>query len=264
MMSRPKSNVELLTEGAKYIQRAKKARREQIEEIKFDDEARREWLTGFSKRKKAKAEEKKVRAKERDHQAHLKERREARAELRKKAAENVKSVRRAMGLEDISDYESEDDEKDNQAGPSRTKAVEEEEYSDEENLATVTIEEDFDPSSVSLKDSRRFANSNSQSPGPDAHGEERQSEIKEMEKQRPKVKMLPPSSAKLQKIREKKKEEKKKSTSMETAAERRKGRIFEAQRRTKKASLARDREGGSKRGGKGGTRGKGRGGKSRR
>jgi hypothetical protein len=35
----------------------------------------REWLTGFSKRKKAKIEEKRSRAKERDHQAHLDERR---------------------------------------------------------------------------------------------------------------------------------------------------------------------------------------------
>ena len=36
-----KSNVALLTEGQSYIQRAKKARREQIEEIKFDHDARR-------------------------------------------------------------------------------------------------------------------------------------------------------------------------------------------------------------------------------
>lgn len=35
----------------------------------------REWLTGFSKRKKAKIDEKRTRAKERDHQAHLDERR---------------------------------------------------------------------------------------------------------------------------------------------------------------------------------------------
>ena len=39
-----KSNIALLTEGQSYIQRAKKARREQIEEIKFDDETRRSVL----------------------------------------------------------------------------------------------------------------------------------------------------------------------------------------------------------------------------
>ena len=38
--SKPKSNVALLTEGQGYIQRAKKERRDQVEEIKFDDVAR--------------------------------------------------------------------------------------------------------------------------------------------------------------------------------------------------------------------------------
>ena len=42
-----KSNVALLTEGQSYIHRAKKARREQIEEIKFDDESRRSVVHAF-------------------------------------------------------------------------------------------------------------------------------------------------------------------------------------------------------------------------
>jgi hypothetical protein len=70
----PKSNVELLTEGASYIQRAKRARKDQIAEVKFDDDARREWLTGFSKRKKAKTDERRARAKERERKEHLEER----------------------------------------------------------------------------------------------------------------------------------------------------------------------------------------------
>lgn len=37
----PKSNVALLTEGAAYIRRAKKARQDQVEEVKWDDEGRR-------------------------------------------------------------------------------------------------------------------------------------------------------------------------------------------------------------------------------
>ena len=36
----PKSNIALLTEGAGYIQRAKKARQDQVESVKFDDAAR--------------------------------------------------------------------------------------------------------------------------------------------------------------------------------------------------------------------------------
>jgi ribosomal RNA-processing protein 17 len=73
-MSGKRSNVELLTEGASYIQRAKKARKDQVEAVKFDDDARREWLTGFSKRKKAKADERRQKAKERDRKEHLEER----------------------------------------------------------------------------------------------------------------------------------------------------------------------------------------------
>lgn len=36
-----RSNVSLLTEGERYFQRAKRARQDQIDEIKFDDTARR-------------------------------------------------------------------------------------------------------------------------------------------------------------------------------------------------------------------------------
>jgi ribosomal RNA-processing protein 17 len=45
--SSKKSNIALLTEGQAYIQRAKKARKEQVEEIKFDDEARRSVQCGM-------------------------------------------------------------------------------------------------------------------------------------------------------------------------------------------------------------------------
>ncbi|WVR05403.1 hypothetical protein IAU60_002418 [Kwoniella sp. DSM 27419] len=262
MSSKTKSNVALLTEGADYIRRAKKARREQVEEIKFDDEARREWLSGFSKRKKAKADEKRARAKERDHQAHLDERRKARAELRQKAAENMKSVRRAMGLDEVSDAGEDDSDADGlpEAGPSRPKeAFEEAEFSDEDQLATVTIMEDFDPSSVQAFQAGR----SSTSPQPEGSAAAGSAAAKPKRT----VPLLPPSSGRAQKARkalEKKKEEKKerkKSTSMETASERRKGREMEARRRTQKASLAMEREGRTRglKGGRGKARGRGRG-----
>ncbi|WVQ98903.1 hypothetical protein IAU59_006034 [Kwoniella sp. CBS 9459] len=262
-----KSNIALLTEGADYIRRAKKARKEQVEEIKFDDEARREWLTGFSKRKKAKADEKRTRAKERDRQAHLDERRKARAELRQKAAENMRSVRRAMGLDEDEDDEDEDNQDASSAGPSKISAskaakaaeIEEAEYSDEDQLATVTIMEDFDPSSAPAPTYPR----SSLSPDPEATA----ADAPVQPEKKKKLPFLPPSSGRLAKAKEKKKEAvkkaPKKSTSMETASERRKGREMEARRRTKKASLAMDREGkkrGLQKGGKGrgGAKGKGR------
>ena len=62
------------------------------------DAHRREFLTGFRKRKQARIEERRQNAKKRDHEEHLAERREARRELKKRAEENVRQVRLAMGL----------------------------------------------------------------------------------------------------------------------------------------------------------------------
>ena len=85
------NNVALLTRSHKAIAAKKKARREQIKEITFDDEARRyvfhlysflssfflrEFLTGFHKRKLAKKEAARGRAKEREKQERLEARRE--------------------------------------------------------------------------------------------------------------------------------------------------------------------------------------------
>ncbi|ODN83274.1 hypothetical protein L202_01446 [Cryptococcus amylolentus CBS 6039] len=246
--SKQKSNVALLTEGASYIQRAKKARKDQVEEIKFDDEARREWLTGFSKRKKAKVEEKRSRAKEREKQEHLDERKKARKELRERAAANVKSVRQAMGLVD----ESEDEDENNEAGPSSAPVDEEEEFSDDDQIATVTITEDFDPTTTSSFIPTR----SSQSPAPE-QVEAPAPEVK-------KVKMLPPSSKRAQKALDKKKAQSKdgkkvgRTTSMETKAERRKGKEIESRKRGKKAALAMERRGGKTSSTRGKPKGKGR------
>lgn len=47
-----------------------------MEKVVFDDDARREYLTGFSKRKKAKVEEKRERARKREKEDHLAQRRQ--------------------------------------------------------------------------------------------------------------------------------------------------------------------------------------------
>ncbi|WVN86675.1 uncharacterized protein L203_101847 [Cryptococcus depauperatus CBS 7841] len=225
-----KSNVALLTEGAVYIQRAKKARREQVEEIKFDDEARRDWLTGFSKRKKVKTEERKTRAIERERQEHLEERRQARKDMRERAAENVKSVRIAMGLAP-EDEESE-------AGPSKAKEnKQEQEFSDEEQIATVTITEDFDPSAPTF-----YSRSTSLSPNAANNLGEGVDEKKVEAKLG--SSLLPPSSKRAQKKNSKKKE--KETKSMETKAERRRGKELEARKRDKKTSLALEKHGKSR------------------
>jgi hypothetical protein len=45
------NNIERLTAGKRTADKKKKARQNQIQEIKWDENARREFLTGFHKRK---------------------------------------------------------------------------------------------------------------------------------------------------------------------------------------------------------------------
>ena len=89
------SNLAVLTKSHNIIAAKKKAKKEQLKEIVFDDAARRwtrsffaqllpltllfrEFLTGFHKRKVQKKEEAKKKAKEREKQERLEARREVR------------------------------------------------------------------------------------------------------------------------------------------------------------------------------------------
>lgn len=87
------SNIAVLTRAHSVVAAKKRAKREQIKEVLFDDDARRhlfrssfsvtalttphrEFLTGFHKRKLAKAEAARAKAKEREKQERLETRRE--------------------------------------------------------------------------------------------------------------------------------------------------------------------------------------------
>ncbi|WFD44194.1 hypothetical protein MPSI1_002860 [Malassezia psittaci] len=102
------------------------------EEVAFDEDARREYLTGFSKRK----QQRKQHAEE-VRQARIREeikqsRRDAAQARKEQAAENVRAERRALGL--LSD--DDDDE------PQPDSALHEEhDFEDEERLAHVTVQE---------------------------------------------------------------------------------------------------------------------------
>ncbi|KAF8806439.1 hypothetical protein BYT27DRAFT_7167731 [Phlegmacium glaucopus] len=135
------NNIAILTQSHKAIAAKKKAKRDQIKEIVFDDEARREFLTGFHKRKLAKAEAARSKAKEREKQERLEARREQRRMLREQAIENAAQVEKAYGaLVDSNEKEW--------TGISANDNERDEEYEDEEMLATVTVIEDFDPDTI--------------------------------------------------------------------------------------------------------------------
>ncbi|KAL4250007.1 RRP17 family protein [Abortiporus biennis] len=142
------SNLHFLTNSHKIIASKKRAKKEQIKEIVFDESARKDFLTGFHKRKLAKKEEAKKKVQEREKQERLEARREKRQLLAEQAAQNAAEVEKACGA-----VINEDD-GDDMAGLSRDskgkqRAMEQEdEYEDEEVLATVTVVEDFDPEAL--------------------------------------------------------------------------------------------------------------------
>ncbi|KAI6121501.1 nucleolar protein 12-domain-containing protein [Pisolithus croceorrhizus] len=133
------SNLAILTQSHKAIAAKRRKKNSQIKELVFDEDARREFLTGFHKRKVAKKEEAKKRAILREKQQRLELRRERRRALAERAAQNAAEVEKACGA--ILD----DDEGENVADDASEIG---EEYEGEEQLATVTVVEDFDPAAL--------------------------------------------------------------------------------------------------------------------
>ncbi|KAG8701079.1 hypothetical protein FRC09_005571 [Ceratobasidium sp. 395] len=130
------SNAALLTRQSKAWAHKKRARQGQLKEIVFDEEARRDYLTGFQKRNADKKKAAKAKAAEREKAEHLEERRQMRKDMKERARINFEAVEKAYGgaaLEILEDT----------ALPPTNEH--EEEYSDEEQLATVAVVEDFDP-----------------------------------------------------------------------------------------------------------------------
>ncbi|KAG2146469.1 nucleolar protein 12-domain-containing protein [Suillus bovinus] len=136
------SNIAILTQSHRAVAAKKRDKRNQVKEIIFDDDARREFLTGFHKRKVAKKEEAIKKAKLREKQERLDTRREHRRALAERAAQNAAEVEKAYGAT-IDDSDNEDE----RLGSSGNEGDQEihGEYEGEEQLATVTVVEDFDP-----------------------------------------------------------------------------------------------------------------------
>lgn len=141
VMEQHTTNLAILTQSHKAIAAKRRKKNSQIKELVFDEDARREFLTGFHKRKLAKKEEAKKRAILREKQQRLELRRERRRALAERAARNAAQVEKACGA--IADD-------DDDAGESVDDDASEigEEYEGEEQLATVTVVEDFDPAAL--------------------------------------------------------------------------------------------------------------------
>ncbi|KAJ4483298.1 nucleolar protein 12-domain-containing protein [Lentinula aciculospora] len=135
------SNLTVLTQAHAAIAAKKRAKRDQVKEVIFDDAARHDFLTGFHKRKLAKTEAARKKAFEREKQQRQEDRREQRRMLRERAAENAAEIEKSYGA--ILAPSTEDQEWQRISGEQK-----EQEYEDEEALATVAIIEDFDPDTL--------------------------------------------------------------------------------------------------------------------
>ncbi|KAG8833159.1 hypothetical protein FRC17_011230 [Serendipita sp. 399] len=133
------SNVTVLTHENQVWASKKRQKKEQVKEVLFDENARREYLTGFRKRKLARQEAGKAKALEKERQARLEERRERRTELKERAVQNAREVERAYG--GGYDTDTSQPSTSSQTGPRQ----EDVQYQGQEQLANVTIVEEFDP-----------------------------------------------------------------------------------------------------------------------
>ncbi|RXW22019.1 hypothetical protein EST38_g3833 [Candolleomyces aberdarensis] len=173
------SNLARLTRAHSAVAAKRHAKRRQLAEVVFDDEARREFLTGFHKRKKAKTEAARKKAKEREKQERLQDRRERRQALREQAQENAHKVEQAYAAAILGDAVDDDDagNDDEWHGVTPSSGTEKDaQYQGEEVVATVTVVEDFDPSTLTTAEpvpaqetSEEFTEPNSTSKPPSSH-----------------------------------------------------------------------------------------------
>lgn len=124
------------------------------QKVIFDEDARREYLTGFHKRNVQKQEVRKKKAIERQRQERLELRKQHRRDLAERAAENAKAVETALGMiqSDAEAIESDLNEDD-------LPQDQELEFENDEKLAIVTVVDDFSIDSLRHGDEQNFSHS---------------------------------------------------------------------------------------------------------
>ncbi|KAF9085833.1 hypothetical protein BGX23_009338 [Mortierella sp. AD031] len=148
------TNLQALSSGGDVYAKKRKARQEQLTEVTFDPEARKEYLTGFHKRKVHRQNVARELAKQKEHEEKLEARKEARAarkEMQEEKVQEYEKYRRQLKIrygEALSDEEGEDDtvfsgdeaDKDGK----KTKEPKQAKFKTKTSLTTVTVIEDMD------------------------------------------------------------------------------------------------------------------------
>ncbi|KAI0503305.1 nucleolar protein 12-domain-containing protein [Xylaria bambusicola] len=130
----------------------KRKRQHTLEEIKFDNDARAEYLTGFHKRKLQRAKHAQEQAAERARQEKIEARKQIREDRKRQVEEHVQSVNEALkqaaqaGYIDSEGGESSDEDSAEEWGGFEDTSGQqatidhEEQYVDEDRYTTVTVE----------------------------------------------------------------------------------------------------------------------------
>ncbi|CAG8442365.1 17157_t:CDS:2 [Acaulospora morrowiae] len=139
-------NLTVLTEGSKVYSEKRKRKKERPTEVIFDETARREFLTGFHKRKLERKEKAREAAILREKKARAETRKAAKEAKKKEIEEKLKAFQSLIDHTNISenDYDSVDEVDDDSDNDSSRQKLSE--YKAPQTLTTVTIIEDFDVS----------------------------------------------------------------------------------------------------------------------
>ncbi|KAI8143521.1 nucleolar protein 12-domain-containing protein [Fennellomyces sp. T-0311] len=139
-------NTDILTAGSKAYAKKRKRKQQTVERIDFDPAQRKEYLTGFHKRKverKKKAQEK---YQERARQEKIRDRAALKAERRRQMEERLADVNAALkaGLSDDEDDQEVTLPSDTEGKEVAKKDPDVKEFKSASALTTVTVIEDMD------------------------------------------------------------------------------------------------------------------------
>ncbi|KAJ1666156.1 hypothetical protein EV178_002552 [Coemansia sp. RSA 1646] len=146
-------NISVLTKGHKTYAKKRKARREQVEEVQFDPEARRTFLTGFHKRKVERQEQARALARQREREERLEMRRENRQAQKEHLAHKI-MLNKGIDGELDADKEKEANSGSDEESEAEKDAEEENVLHGDTTVTTVTVTRDFDPTKIGDSDLR--------------------------------------------------------------------------------------------------------------
>ncbi|CAG8598876.1 4939_t:CDS:2 [Diversispora eburnea] len=174
--SMPMNNLTLLTRGNKIYSKKRKLKNSRPTEIVFDEDARREFLTGFHKRKLERKEKAKEAAIQKEKKARAESKKAIKDARKKEIEERLTAIQTAInkvhGIKEENDQESENKDDNNKDDNNNTESLKQ--YITPQTLTTVTVVEDFDVSEGKYDKDNYKSNDNDKDKGNDKDNDNRE------------------------------------------------------------------------------------------